>query len=141
MFDFVVSAAFEDVQEANDIAVDVRARICKRVSNSCLRREMNHPVELFRREQLLQTSGVCEISADESKPRSIDEKFEPVLFEADVVVGIEVVEPDNFIATSEQSLSGMKANETGSASDEDLHTIVAVESAKTSCDSYKSLAR
>jgi hypothetical protein len=43
----VVAAAFENIGEADDVAVDVGVRILQRVANTGLRGQVNDLVELF----------------------------------------------------------------------------------------------
>ncbi len=47
MLDLIVPATFEDMQRADDIAVDVSMRILERVAHARLRREMHDFAELF----------------------------------------------------------------------------------------------
>ena len=46
---------------------------------------------------------------------------EPGLFEIDVIVRTEIVDPDHFIATIEQSARSIKAYKTGGASHQKFH--------------------
>ena len=98
MLGAVVPAAFEDVGEADDVAVDVRERILQRVAHARLRCEVNHASELLPREQLLHARPVREIQLDEAEVRPLPQLREPRFLKRDVVVVVEVVEPDDFVA-------------------------------------------
>jgi len=46
VFDAAMAASFEDVEEADDVAVDVGARVLQRVAHAGLRGEVDHAVGL-----------------------------------------------------------------------------------------------
>ena len=52
------------------------------------------------------------------------ELLQPCELQVDVVVLVEVVEPDDGVAAREQALCDVHADETGGAGDEDLHVLV-----------------
>ena len=116
-----MTAAFEDVREADDVAVDVGKRILQRVAHAGLRREVNHALELLAREQLRHPRPVGEIQLDEAEVRPLPQLREPRLLQRDVVVVVEVVEPDDFVAALQQELRGVEADEAGRAGDEKFH--------------------
>ena len=76
-----------------------------RVAHAGLRGEVNHALELLR----ARTARSCrvligEIDLHEPETRDFCENREPRLLERDVVVLVEVVEPDDLVAALEQVL-------------------------------------
>jgi hypothetical protein len=47
MFYAVVAAAFENISESNDIAVEIGERLLEGVSHACLCAQVNHALKLF----------------------------------------------------------------------------------------------
>ena len=92
-----------------------------RVAHTGLRAEVDHALELLLREQLRHAGAVGEIELHEAEPWLPLELREARLLEADVVVVVQVVEADDVVATREQPGRGVKADEAGSAGDENLH--------------------
>src|SRR3546814_3375705 len=104
-------AAFEYFDEANEIAVDIGGRICERIAPAGLRREVHDPIDALRLEQCRDTVPVLDVQLDEPKPRQCPEAIEAGMLEARIVVGVEVVQPDDFVAAPQQLLRNVGADE------------------------------
>src|SRR5262245_55352465 len=116
----MVPASFEDVQEPDEIAVDVRVRIGERVANAGLRGEMDDAIEAFFAEQPFQAFAITEFLAHQAKARMWRKTRKPRLLQRRIVVVIDVVQADDFVAAREQSLAGVISDEPGSAGDQNL---------------------
>lgn len=67
MFGFVMAAGFEDVDEAGDVALGIRARVIERIADAGLRGEMDDDGRLRGLKQFFDGDGVGEIGFDEGK--------------------------------------------------------------------------
>ena len=119
--DPVVPGTLEYVGEPQQVAVDVGERVLDRVPNSRLGREMYHAVEAFAREELGHSRAVGEIELLELECGLLLQDFEPRELQPHVVIIVEVIEPDDFLAPLQQLAGGVEADESGGAGDEDLH--------------------
>ena len=121
MFGIVVPATFEHVERAGHVAVDVGLRILERVTHAGLRGEVNHARKFLAREQRLHAALVGEVHLHETKLRLPLEDGEARALEIRVVVVVEVVEPDDFVAARQQFLRDVGTNESGGAGEQDFH--------------------
>ncbi len=121
MRDAVVTAAFEYVEGADDIALDVGVRLLQRVAHPRLRAQMHDALEFPGSEQLRHRLPIRQVGMDEPERLVRLEPGEAGLLERDVVVIIEIVESDDLIASIEEALCGGRANEPGGARDEKFH--------------------
>ena len=116
----IVAAALQDVQEAHDIAVHIGPGILDRIADAGLGGQVDHGVEALRREQRRQRLAVGEVHPHEAEPFAVDLRQARFL-QDDGIISIEVVQADDFIAASEQTLNQMEADEAGCSRDQDLH--------------------
>ena len=121
MLDAVVTAALQHVQRADDVGVDVGMRVLQPVADAGLGAEMNDPLRPSFGEEPLHAGAVGEVQLVEGEALAPLKLVEPRLLQIYVVVGIEIVEADDLIATLEQRFSGMVTDETGGAGDEHTH--------------------
>jgi hypothetical protein len=102
MADWIVTRPLKYVGEADQIAIDVRARIYERISNTRLRGEMNYGVELFDSKNVCDLPRIGQFPSHQPKERMLGETLESRLLQSDIIVRIEVVESDDFISTFEE---------------------------------------
>ena len=119
--DCIVAAARQYVHHADDVTLNVAIRILQRIANAGLRTQVHDPLEFFSGEQRRHLIAVCQIQMDEPKRWARLQPREPRLFERNVVIVIEIVEPDDLIGAIEQALRGCRSDETGRAGDENFH--------------------
>ena len=67
MADAGVTAGFQQVEEAVDVAAGVGARVLQRVAHAGLGRHVDHDPEAVRREQRVHRRGVGEVAAHEGE--------------------------------------------------------------------------
>src|SRR6266550_4106854 len=94
---------------------------------------MHDSWKFLSREQLRHRRIVGEIDLHEAERGLLLELGEPRLFERDVVVLVEVVQPDDLIALRQQALRRMKADEARSSRDQDLHKRPSTSDAGNTC--------
>src|SRR5437660_5217236 len=85
------------------------------------------------REQLRHRGIVGEIDLHEAERGLLLELGEACLFERNVVVLVEIVEPDDFVALRQQPLCCMKADESRSSGDQDFHKRPSTSEARNTC--------
>ncbi len=121
MRDPVVSAAFEYVERAEDVALDVGVGLFQRVAHPRLSAQMHDAFEFFGGEQARHRIPIGQIRADEPERAVRREPGEARLLERDIVVIVQIVEPDHLVAAIEQALGGGSSNKSGGARNEKFH--------------------
>src|SRR5579884_874779 len=91
MPDTGMAAAFQDVEEADDVAFDIDVRIFPRVPHARLGRELDHRVDLVIGKEGGYALAVGQVAPVEGELGTGGQLCQPRLFEADVVVMVEVV--------------------------------------------------
>ena len=119
-----VTACFEDVVEADEVALDVDVRVVDRVADAGLRREVYDDVRLVGVKGGVEQCFVSDAASDKNMPdRGFDrvDQAEPVLFELRVVVIVHVVEADHSPARefAAEAHDEVGADEAGGAGDQD----------------------
>jgi hypothetical protein len=123
MLHAVPSAALQNIQEADQVAVHVSMRVLYRVAYAHLGRKMNNNLRLYFFEQFLHPHSVCQIQQKESEFPMRFEKGEPVFFELHVIIGIQVVHACDIVAFLQKSLGQVKPDETGIACNQYFHNL------------------
>ena len=76
---------------------------------------------------------IGKVQLHEAKARILLQALEPRHLQRDVVVVVEVVEPDHFVAARKQLPRGMKADESRGAGDQNLHRRPSTSAAGKTC--------
>ncbi len=105
MLDAAVPARFEDVDEADEIALDVRVRILDRIAHAGLRGEIDHALGLEVGERALHRGAIFERGAHEAETRLRRQAREPRFLELRIVVRVEVVVAEHFVAARQQAFA------------------------------------
>ena len=117
MLDACVPASLEDRQEAHEIRLGIVMGSREGMPHPHFGGEVDHALRLMFCEQAVQRRLVRDVAPNEGERVLLLKLGQPRLLEADVIVVIEVVEPDHFIAAVEQCRRRMESDETGGASD------------------------
>lgn len=117
----MMAAPFEDGEGPVEIAVGIGEGVVQRIAYPGLGAKMDHPIELLPNEQGRDGLPVREIAALEAKTGQLQELRQPRLFQAHLVVVIEIVEADDLMPFVTEPLRHMKADKAGSAGDQVLH--------------------
>jgi hypothetical protein len=117
MLHTVVPATLEHRHRALQVAVDVGERRFDAVAHAGLRAEMDHALGLLVREHLGDAVAIGEVELHELEFRVRLEQAQARVLQRDVVVRIEVVEPDDLVTALEQKFRSMEAYEPGCARD------------------------
>lgn len=120
--DRVVAAGLEDVEEADEVALEVGAWVLDGVADARLGGEVHNDVEAVLGEQPLDEGGVAQVAAHEGEAAvcvGLGQHAQAGVLDAGVVVAVEVVETDdNVIGLLEQLLDEECADEAGGSGDE-----------------------
>lgn len=94
----MVAACLEDVEEADEVALEVGARVLDGVADARLCGEVHHDVEAVLGEQALDEGGVAQVAAHEGEAAvgvGLGKHAQARVLDAGVVVAVEVVEADD----------------------------------------------
>lgn len=118
----MVAAGLEHVEEADEVALEVGARVLDGVADARLGGEVHHDVETVLREQALDEGGVAQVAAHEGEAAvcvGLDQHAQAGVLDTGVVVAVEVVEADDHIVSLlEQLLDEEGTDEAGRSGDE-----------------------
>lgn len=124
MLDRVVAAGLEHVEESDEVALEVGARILDGVADARLGGEVHHDVEAVLREQALDEGGVAQVAAHEGEAAvrvSLGQHAQAGVLDAGVVIAVEVVEAnDGIIGLLKQLLDEERTDEAGRSGDENF---------------------
>ena len=133
MLDAVVPARFEHVQKAHDVALQVGVRVRDAVAHAGLRRHIHDLLELFAFHQAVERGFVVDGHPDETaigqrrapnftppldfrRVGSDAALAKPTVLQSRVVIVVDVVDSDDFIASLGQFPHQSRADETGCSS-------------------------
>ena len=121
VLDRVVAASLKDVEEANEVALEVGARVLNGIAHARLGGEVHHDVEAVLSEQALDEGSVAQVATHEGEAAvrvGFGQHAQARVLDAGVVVAVEVVEADNHvIGLLEQLLDEERADKAGSSGD------------------------
>ena len=124
VLDRVVAAGLEHVEEADEVALEVGARVLDGVADARLGGEVHHYIEAVLGEQALDEGGVAQVAAHEGESAvcvGLGKHAQAGVLDAGVVVAVEVVETDDHvIGLLEQLLDEERADEAGRSGDENF---------------------
>lgn len=117
-----MAAGLEHVEEADEVALQIGARVLDGVADARLCGEVHHDIEAVLGEQALDEGGVAQVAAYEGKAAvyvGLGKHAQARVLDAGVVVAVEVVEADDHIVgLLEQLLDEERADEAGGSGDE-----------------------
>ena len=118
----MVAAGLEHIEESDEVALEVGARVLDGVADARLGGEVHHDIEAVLRKQALDEGGVAEVGAHEREAAvgiGLGQHAQARVLDAGVVVAVEVVEADDrVIGLIEQLLDEERADEAGRSGDE-----------------------
>src|SRR5262249_45118657 len=106
-------------RKACQIGIDIRKRIDQRIPNASLAGEVNNIGKAAILKQTRNAGAVGEVQFHETESREFGETCASRLFERWIVIGIQIVEPDNLVAVAQKALRDVKANKASRACDKD----------------------
>jgi len=110
-----VAAAFQNVQEAHQVAFDVDMRMIDRIAHAGLGGQMDDIVRPHLGEQRLHPFPVGQVELPKGKGGKFPQLIEPGLFQRRVVIVVEVVDAGHADAGRDQPPADRIANKAGCA--------------------------
>ncbi len=123
MFDAAVTSGFENVDNTDQFALHVGARILQRIAHARLCRQIHHPLGLERGKRMIDRGLVGEVGPLVGVIRVIGKACQPGLFQRWVLVVVVVFKAMDHIATRQQTLRQGGADEAGSAGNQNAHKL------------------
>ena len=123
MFDRILPARFQNIVKADDVAFDVHVGIRDGVPHACLRGEIHDDLRPIAREEVGNQGFIGKVAADKREVRERFELCQPRLLEPDVIVVVQIVQPDDVRArlVRQNALRQVRANKPGRAGNENGH--------------------
>lgn len=122
VLDRVMAAGLEHIEESDEVALEVGARVLDGVADTGLGSEVHHYIEAVLCEQALDEGGVAQVAAHEGEAAvcvGLGQHAQAGVLDTGVVVAVEVVETDdNVIGLLDQHLDEERADKAGSSGDE-----------------------
>lgn len=91
----ILPARFQNIIKADNVAFDVHVGVRDGVPHACLRGEIHDDLRPVSREEVGNQALVGKVSADEREVLERLELCQPRLLEPDVIVVVQVVQPDD----------------------------------------------
>lgn len=117
MLHLMMTTCLENVEEADDVRVDIRARMVDAVPHTSLRREIDDNVRLILIEQRRDCRLIRQVTLDKRERRILAQDLQPALLQADIIVIIDIIKADNRRPEPQQPLRQMKADKSRSTGD------------------------
>ncbi len=114
-----VAASLQHRQMPGEIGPLVGEGVVDRVAHAGLRREMHHPPGAGGAHQGRKGLSLCDVHALQLEARAVQQRLDPRLLQGRVVIGIEVVHPQDLFAAIQQPLADEAADEPCGAGDDD----------------------
>ena len=123
-------AGFQDVGEADQVRLDVGARILERIAHAGLCCEMQHSVGLGARKETLERRGIDEVPVMEAEARML-QALQARPLQRHGIVGREAIDAHHLVAARQQALGAVHADEARGAGDHDLQRASALRSSRS----------
>ena len=95
MLNWIVTAGFQNIIEAEHIALDVSVRVSDGVTNTCLCAEIDHNIWVVLLEDAVDESLVRKVSLNECVVFKLLKFCQTCFFDADIVVVVHIVQTDD----------------------------------------------
>ena len=95
------AASINEVLETDYIAVDIGPWVLRRIPDPRLCRELQHAVKIVLSKEQVSDLSIRKVTLNKGKPGVVEQRFQSILLETDVVIVIETVDAQNLIARLE----------------------------------------
>ena len=124
MLHLVVATAFEDMKEADNIAVYIGMGIIQGVAHACLSCQIDHGIGLGVGKKLLHAGAIAQIHLEKLEIGVILDLCQAIALQLHAVVGIKIVDADHRFALLEQHFCQTVPNKASSSRDKNtIHVL------------------
>ena len=120
MWNVRVTAPFQYVHEADQIAVNVGMRVFNRVTYAGLGSQVHDTIQRILAKQGLNRRSVGHVDLVERELRMIDNLCQPIAFQLNIVIVVQIVETKDMVTTLKESFGQMKTNEPSGTRNQDI---------------------
>ena len=124
MLHAMMAAAFQNMCEANDVAINVCQRAVYGISHTGLRGKVHHALWLVRFKGVLNGLAVGQVNAQVRVAGVLGVTRKSSLFKGRVVIVVVVVYSNDCVAASQKPEHEGRSNKTSRTGDEDFHLII-----------------
>src|SRR5689334_15964598 len=121
VLDLAVPATLQDVDEPGEIALHVRARVLERVTHTGLRGQIDDALRRESCECRVDRLAILQRCLDEAELCMRRQTRQARFLESHVVIIVEIVDSEHFVAAREQAFAQCRADETCRAGDQNPH--------------------
>ena len=112
-----MAAAFEDIKEADKVALHVCVRIFKTVAHTRLSGQMNDSIKCVIGEEPSHPLPIGQIKTNKTKFVKRLQNIKTRLFQTYIIVAVKIVKADNAVPFIEETPTQVKTDEAGGAGD------------------------
>src|SRR5207247_2539109 len=113
-----MSAALENIEEADDVAIRVGVRIGKRVTHASLCCQVDYFINPLSREKSEHDVTFSQIDPAEREVRLACQAIQSCLLQSRIVIGVEVVNANNCVAAIKETMRDVRSDESCSSCEE-----------------------
>src|SRR5262249_35878131 len=119
MTSLTMPTAFENVEKAGKIGVEISVRVLQRIANTGLRGQMHHRPELALGKNAFDRAALGEIDLLESKFAKFAQNSQACLLQCRIVIIVDAVHADHGATSFKEPAGKRKADETRGAGNQD----------------------
>ena len=119
----LMTTRFKNIYEAHQIRIDVSLRICQRVSNTRLRREVDDSIKAMRFKQAIDPVTIFQPELLKAESGTTFQLGQSIMFELRLIVVVEIIDANNGVATIQQASCRVHPDEARCSGDQNIrHT-------------------
>ena len=117
MPNLMLATPFEHIHEADEIAIYISMRIFQRIPHASLRSEVHNPIKPVLSKQRRHARPIGQLPSYERKTGLGLQSCKPRLFEANIIIIVEIIEPDDRIPACQQHARHRRTDKPGGTRD------------------------
>jgi len=121
MFHGVMAAGFKDIDETHEIGIHVSMGVLDRIADAGLRRQIYHPLGSVSGKGFVQHLAIFKAGSDFGEARIRLQARQAGALQVDIVIIVEVVEADDFVAARQQALRQCRTDKPRAACNQNFH--------------------
>ena len=115
-----MAAGFKNIEEADDVGIDIRARMVNAVPHTSLCRQVDDNIRLILLKECRDRRLIRQVTLNERELRILAQDFQATLLQPDIVIVIDIVKADNRRPEPQQTLRKMESDKARRTSDQDF---------------------